>query len=154
MPRKFIESNRSSKEIMKVQFAPGSYKDASGETLPPHNLTKQTDPFQKNDIAFKPSVGRSELLLSVLHELTHLENDESPEAKTEPLHLNLYGVRGIGKKTFLTDVAWELVLKNVYEDGVFLIDCDEVIPDKSDDEEKLDEYSIGRVLPVIKEKEV
>lgn len=42
----------------------------------------------------------------------------------------------MGKKTLLTDVAWELALKNIYEDGVFLIDCNDVVPEKDRSESK------------------
>jgi hypothetical protein len=38
--------------------------------------------------------------------------------------MNLYGAKGVGKKELLSDIAWELILKNVFKDGVYRIDCD------------------------------
>jgi hypothetical protein len=38
--------------------------------------------------------------------------------------MNLYGAKGIGKKELLNNIAWKLILKNVFKDGVYRIDCD------------------------------
>lgn len=46
--------------------------------------------------------------------------------------MNLYGAKGVGKKELLTDIAWQLILKNVFKDGVYRVDC-EVVKTGEDD---------------------
>lgn len=38
--------------------------------------------------------------------------------------MNLYGAKGVGKKELLTDIAWQLILKNVFKDGIYKVDCE------------------------------
>lgn len=37
--------------------------------------------------------------------------------------LNLYGPLGVGKKTLMIEVANLFIIKNVFPDGIYMIDC-------------------------------
>lgn len=57
------------------------------------------------------------------------KNDFFESYEGSSLFLNVYGVTGVGKKTLMTEVAYPFLERKVFEDGIFMIDCELVYSD-------------------------
>lgn len=117
-----------------VSFSAGCYTDASGNTASPHNfidhsangqyratIARQTEILRITKHLVQPSEVSSGKLDSSLLAISTSEVTSKTVSRTQ--YLNLYGPKGVGKRELLIDIGWQLILKNVFKDGVYRVDC-------------------------------
>lgn len=106
---KYLAANRNP-EVMRPLLDGGDVVEASREMTAPNNLRFGS-----------ALVGREDVLASLFNSLKKAHSKK--EALPTPL-LGLFGEKGLGKKAVFSRVAQCLALRNAYEDGVFLFDCE------------------------------